>query len=515
MLQKNSSRGFNFKTSGLFWIRWYHGVISLCNQDIVKNGMVSIYCNSVAILFSASLFLSPVCLELMIYLELTHLHQMQNVQTKIILISWGIPLLVTGATLAAQSQAGFQFKSWWIQIGDVYFYGFVITVIILSMLYMSLYLIVSAELRHVKLDKSHKGEIIIRSGRVLPHSLAVQLIHVTLTIAAILYINIPQLSIRYFLSTSIVITGVVVFLLYGIGDCICTYCCCEGDFSTDEISPEPEAMTITKFDPSEDCLMENNIESLMKNDRRYRTKRVLKLTEGKMKKSEDLLPDVASNQIPKIHHITQTEDQNDDDNNTHCEIMPLTCVHDIPHLASTSCDAKPADEPEDHNTTLLTFKMNPKRYTLPPLISEFKGRTFGNLGTLLESPLEDELTSSQSKKKPPPVKPKPGKCFLRGTQPSNGENRSHKANRVTFGPVFNVPIENEGNYGDKVTLPPPLRFKDPSPGLLKTPRQFPPTVLKLDSIFTGSSLCSGNSPEEDSECTSREVSSPDSHDTAV
>uniref|UniRef100_T1IRS7 Uncharacterized protein n=1 Tax=Strigamia maritima TaxID=126957 RepID=T1IRS7_STRMM len=319
---------------------------------------------------------TQVCLELMIYLEITHSYQVQNARAKIVLISWGIPILVTGATMAAQSQSGFDFLIWWIQFGDVYFYGFIITVIILNLLYIALYLIVSAELRHIKMDKSTNG-VKSYNCHLLYRCLMVQLFIINLTVSAILHVNIHQKPIRYYFLTSIILAGFFTFLLYGVDF---SWVSCSDNKPKEQLEQNEllartgDLSTLHKANCIEEYILSNSIHdgSVCRKKRKSKDKM-------KSREVEDLLPDVTANQISKIRADEEEKlrvEEKIEDN----VLMGDGYIH------------------------LVSYEGSPKKFSQTDKRVSFSP-------TVMMSQCFDEIKGKQMH-----LKPDPGKCYIRDTR---------------------------------------------------------------------------------------------------
>ncbi|GAB6029874.1 hypothetical protein CHUAL_005581 [Chamberlinius hualienensis] len=167
-----------------------------------------------------------VCLELFLYLELANVHHIRNAIVKITLLGWGIPTLVTGATVVVQAQEGFNIDRWWMQVGDTYFFGFTISAVILFALYILLYLVVNLELRQSMSDGSpHRATVSKRMG-LLRRSLIMQLAVTAFALMNVVRGNYTSSWYRYTFATVVGTTGFLTFLLYTVRSespgCICS-----------------------------------------------------------------------------------------------------------------------------------------------------------------------------------------------------------------------------------------------------------------------------------------------------
>ncbi|XP_022237244.1 adhesion G protein-coupled receptor B2-like [Limulus polyphemus] len=93
---------------------------------------------SLVMFFLLAAICMHLCMELTICMEFVQLKTIQHLEKKIAAMGWAVPVIVVGATLAAQVLEGFDLDSWWLLIGTSFFYAFVTsgTIIVVLEKYM-------------------------------------------------------------------------------------------------------------------------------------------------------------------------------------------------------------------------------------------------------------------------------------------------------------------------------------------------------------------------------------------
>ncbi|XP_067141249.1 LOW QUALITY PROTEIN: uncharacterized protein [Centruroides vittatus] len=154
------------------------------------------------------------CLGLTIYTELVNLRNIRYLELKIASMGWAVPMIVVGATLAAQVLEGFALESWWLKIHTNYFYAYVTSVLAISFFQVLLFLTVKAELRcHLKIDPLKQNKLKNRS-RLLHRSLIISSTLLLVSFSSILYINFDDSIFKYFFSLCSAFLGLVIFGCY-------------------------------------------------------------------------------------------------------------------------------------------------------------------------------------------------------------------------------------------------------------------------------------------------------------
>ncbi|XP_035213408.1 cadherin EGF LAG seven-pass G-type receptor 2-like isoform X3 [Stegodyphus dumicola] len=164
--------------------------------------------------FLLAAFSMQLCLGLTVYMEFVDMKGVRYPELKLATMGWAIPMIVVGATLAAQVPEGFKLNSWWIQMQTNYFYAYSASVIIITVLQIMLVMTVKSELRmHKKLDTSKHSKSVNRS-RLLNRSLVIILFLLMVSVSSIMYINFEDEIYKYAFSSSSGVLGFIVFLCY-------------------------------------------------------------------------------------------------------------------------------------------------------------------------------------------------------------------------------------------------------------------------------------------------------------
>ncbi|GIY50833.1 hypothetical protein CEXT_624231, partial [Caerostris extrusa] len=91
-------------------------------------------CNFPHPVFLLAAFSMQLCVGLTVYMEFVDMKGVRYPELKLATMGWAIPMIVVGATLAAQVPIGFRLDSWWIQMQTNYFYAYSISVIIITVI---------------------------------------------------------------------------------------------------------------------------------------------------------------------------------------------------------------------------------------------------------------------------------------------------------------------------------------------------------------------------------------------
>ncbi|CAL1285808.1 unnamed protein product [Larinioides sclopetarius] len=164
--------------------------------------------------FLLAAFSMQLCVGLTVYMEFVDMKGVRYPELKLATMGWAIPMIVVGATLAAQVPVGFRLNSWWIQMQTNYFYAYSISVIIITVLQIMLVTTVKSELKvHKKLETSKHSKSVNRS-RLLNRSLVIILFLLMVSVSSIMYINFDDELYKYAFSSSSGVLGFIVFLCY-------------------------------------------------------------------------------------------------------------------------------------------------------------------------------------------------------------------------------------------------------------------------------------------------------------
>lgn len=164
--------------------------------------------------FLLAAFCMQLCLGLTVYTELVNLRNIRYLELKIASMGWAVPMIVVGATLAAQVLEGFSLESWWLKIQTNYFYAYVTSVLAISFFQVLLFLTVKAELRcHLKLESLKQNKLKNRS-RLLHRSLIISSTLLVVSFSSVLYINFEDGIFKYFFSLCSACLGFVIFGCY-------------------------------------------------------------------------------------------------------------------------------------------------------------------------------------------------------------------------------------------------------------------------------------------------------------
>ncbi|GFY42663.1 uncharacterized protein TNIN_431861 [Trichonephila inaurata madagascariensis] len=152
--------------------------------------------------FLLAAFSMQLCVGLTVYMEFVDMKGVRYPELKLATMGWAIPMIVVGATLAAQVPMGFRLNSWWIQMQTNYFYAYSISVIIITVLQIMLVTTVKSELKvHKKLETSKHSKSVNRS-RLLNRSLVIILFLLLVSVSSIMYINFDDELYKYAFSSS-------------------------------------------------------------------------------------------------------------------------------------------------------------------------------------------------------------------------------------------------------------------------------------------------------------------------
>ncbi|XP_076333592.1 uncharacterized protein LOC143237832 isoform X2 [Tachypleus tridentatus] len=169
---------------------------------------------SLVMFFLLASICMQLCLGLTICVEFVELKTIQHLEQKIAAMGWAVPIIVVGATLAAQVLEGFDLDSWWLLIGTSFFYAFVTSGSIIVVLYLLLYLTVKAELRRQeKINPQLQRRILNRAG-MLRRSLFIFLLLLLVSTSSILFTNFEENIFNYFFSLSSALLGIFIFVFY-------------------------------------------------------------------------------------------------------------------------------------------------------------------------------------------------------------------------------------------------------------------------------------------------------------
>ncbi|XP_022254810.1 uncharacterized protein LOC111088575 [Limulus polyphemus] len=169
---------------------------------------------SLVMFFLLASICMQLCMGLTICMEFVELKTIQHLEQKIAAMGWAVPIIVVGATLAAQVLEGFDLDSWWLLIGTSFFYAFVTSGSIIVVLYMLLYLTVKAELRRQeKINPQLQRKILNRAG-MLRRSLFIFLLLLLVSTSSILFANFEENIFNYFFSLSSALLGIFIFVFY-------------------------------------------------------------------------------------------------------------------------------------------------------------------------------------------------------------------------------------------------------------------------------------------------------------
>ncbi|XP_076317330.1 uncharacterized protein LOC143229213 isoform X2 [Tachypleus tridentatus] len=159
-------------------------------------------------------FCTLLCVVLTVYVEFVNLHTIHHLELKIVAMGWAVPVIVLGATLAAQVPDGFEFESWWLIKGTKFFYSFLSSGSIVIALYILMYITVKTELReHEKVDSTILKNILNRK-RLVNCSLCVLIALIVVSSSSIFYINIECVASKYMFALSSAILGLVIFIVF-------------------------------------------------------------------------------------------------------------------------------------------------------------------------------------------------------------------------------------------------------------------------------------------------------------
>ncbi|GBL84389.1 hypothetical protein AVEN_117159-2 [Araneus ventricosus] len=168
--------------------------------------------------FLLTAFSLQLCLALAVYIKNVELKNVQYSFTKISALGWAIPVIIVGATLAAQSLEGYELEGWWLTLGSNFFYAYTSSILILTMFQVLLFLIVKTEIRnYAKVsDFLQNKKVQVSNNRIslLHRSLLLTSSLLFMSMASILYVNFEQKVYEILFAISAVTVGVVVFLSY-------------------------------------------------------------------------------------------------------------------------------------------------------------------------------------------------------------------------------------------------------------------------------------------------------------
>ncbi|CAL1273714.1 unnamed protein product [Larinioides sclopetarius] len=168
--------------------------------------------------FLLTAFSLQLCLALAVYIKNVELKNVQYSFTKISALGWAIPVIIVGATLAAQSLEGYELEGWWLTLGSNFFYAYTSSILILTMFQVLLFLIVKTEIRnYAKVSdflQSKKVQVSNNRISLLHRSLLLTSSLLFMSMASILYVNFEQKVYEILFAISAVTVGVVVFLSY-------------------------------------------------------------------------------------------------------------------------------------------------------------------------------------------------------------------------------------------------------------------------------------------------------------
>ncbi|XP_054708050.1 uncharacterized protein LOC129217735 [Uloborus diversus] len=168
--------------------------------------------------FLLTAFSLQLCLTLAVYIESVELKNVQYSFVKIAALGWAIPVIIVGATLAAQSLEGYVLEGWWLTLGSNFFYAYTSSILILTMFQVLLFLIVKTEVKsHGKVaDFLQSKKVRVGNSRIklLHRSLLLTTTLLFMSMASILYVNFRHKIYEYIFAFSSVMVGLVVFLSY-------------------------------------------------------------------------------------------------------------------------------------------------------------------------------------------------------------------------------------------------------------------------------------------------------------
>ncbi|GFU35753.1 uncharacterized protein NPIL_242282 [Nephila pilipes] len=168
--------------------------------------------------FLLTAFSLQLCLALAVYIKNVELKNVQYSFTKISALGWAIPVIIVGATLAAQSLEGYELEGWWLTLGSNFFYAYTSSILILTMFQVLLFLIVKTEIRNYGKvsDFLQSKKVQISNNRIslLHRSLLLTSSLLFMSMASILYVNFEQKIYEILFAISAVTVGLVVFLSY-------------------------------------------------------------------------------------------------------------------------------------------------------------------------------------------------------------------------------------------------------------------------------------------------------------
>ncbi|KAG8181872.1 hypothetical protein JTE90_007197 [Oedothorax gibbosus] len=166
--------------------------------------------------FLLAAFSLQLCLALTVYLECASAHArgLRNPELKLAALGWAFPMIVVGATLAAQLPDGFRLNSWWIQLQTNYFYAFSIAVIIIIVLHIMLVMTVKSELNFDNKHGTSKRSKSFNRSCLLNRSLVIILFLLSVSVSSIMYVNFDDELYKYAFSSSSGMLGFMVFLCY-------------------------------------------------------------------------------------------------------------------------------------------------------------------------------------------------------------------------------------------------------------------------------------------------------------
>ncbi|XP_015925435.1 uncharacterized protein [Parasteatoda tepidariorum] len=166
--------------------------------------------------FLLAAFSMQLCIGLTVYMEFVEMKGVRYPELKLATMGWAIPMIVVGATLAAQVPEGFRLNSWWIQLETNYFYAYSISVIIITVLQIMLVMTVKTELKmYRKLEPTKHSKTVNRS-RLLNRSLIIILFLLMVSASSFMYINFDDELYKFIFSSASGVLGLMVFLCYTI-----------------------------------------------------------------------------------------------------------------------------------------------------------------------------------------------------------------------------------------------------------------------------------------------------------
>ncbi|KAF8789287.1 Adhesion G protein-coupled receptor B3 like protein [Argiope bruennichi] len=198
------------------------------------------YVMSLIQFFLLAAFSMQLCVGLTVYMEFVDMKGVRYPELKLATMGWAIPMIVVGATLAAQVPVGFRLNSWWIQMQTNYFYAYSISVIIITVLQIMLVTTVKSELKvHKKLETSKHSKSVNRS-RLLNRSLVIIVFLLIVSVSSIMYINFDDELYKYAFSSSSAVLGFIVFLCYTVcSENAHSLCSSTQTIEDDDVKQEP------------------------------------------------------------------------------------------------------------------------------------------------------------------------------------------------------------------------------------------------------------------------------------